>query len=407
MRFVPRELSMTSLARRLRVLLLAVAMMVLGLAFTGAALTRAQGTAGADTGCDTTGGPANYTVTCSVGTDDTWTVPTGLTQATFAVEGAAGGSFPSASTGGSGGELSATLSVSAGSTYDIEVGATGGDATSSDAGTGGPPGGADGSGLGTPVTYGGGGGGASIVGLEGAVPADWLLVAGGGGGGGVTSGIETPDSGGNGGGTTGGNGSPAPDGGMGGTQTCDPAMQPDGTTSSGYGGGGGGGYCGGIGAENGGGGGGGSGYITSSAVTGSFLETTNPGNGSVVITYSAQTTHLTTYSTTALSRANFFDETVTFYGTLTEGGTTKVDGTRNPAVAPAGGTGIPGQTITFTLNRNLSCEGVTNRQGVATCQLSVPMAVLFFDAKYTASYAGNGVYLASSATGSDSFIPTI
>jgi hypothetical protein len=107
-----------------------------------------------------------------------WTVPTGVTQATFTVYGANGGTQTELdAAGGSGAEVTGTLPVSAGDVFQVNVGQAG--AYDGDRGTpvgfgGGGQGGSDG----------GGGGGASDV-RDGAYGlTDRLLVAGGGGGGG-------------------------------------------------------------------------------------------------------------------------------------------------------------------------------------------------------------------------------
>src|ERR1700722_1674099 len=122
------------------VLALALASIGLGLASLGAALVVAPSAAYADTGC-VSSGTTTVTVSCPVGTTDSWTVPSGVTEATFTVIGGSGGS--SFGQGGPGGELQATLAVASGSTYDIEVGAAGGNATSAGA-AGGIPGGGTG-----------------------------------------------------------------------------------------------------------------------------------------------------------------------------------------------------------------------------------------------------------------------
>jgi hypothetical protein len=185
------------------VIALAVTSIGLGLAALGAAVVIAPGTASADIGC-VSSGTTTVTVSCPVGTGDTWTVPTGVTQAIFTVFGAAGGS--SFGAGGPGGEVQATLTVTAGSVYDIEVGGVGANSTSNTTNaSGGAPG--------------GGTGGENCF---------FFCWASGGGGGGYW--------------------------------------------------GGGGGYWGLA-------GGGGSGFITPGALSSAFLTPTNPGNGSVTISY--------------------------------------------------------------------------------------------------------------------------
>src|SRR5271170_7910860 len=68
--------------------------------------------------------------------DDTWTVPAGVTEATFYVAGGAGG----AGAGGGGGGVEATVAVVPGDTFDVIVGgngANGSDATVGATGLGG------------------------------------------------------------------------------------------------------------------------------------------------------------------------------------------------------------------------------------------------------------------------------
>ena len=141
---------------------------VLGLSATALA---APSTAWASTPCSApmiSSGTA--TVTCPVGTDDTWTAPDGVTQATFDVQGAAGGQGRNAaSAGGNGGHTTAALTVIPGAAYHIAVGSKGHNGTSSGGGSGGVPGGgSSGPGVGmscppTCTSTGGGGGGASVV----------------------------------------------------------------------------------------------------------------------------------------------------------------------------------------------------------------------------------------------------
>jgi alpha-tubulin suppressor-like RCC1 family protein len=64
------------------------------------------------------------------------------------------------------------------------------------------------------------------------------------------------------------------------------------------------------------------------------------------------------------------------------------------------GTPIAGQTVVFQGAANLSCSGVTDALGVASCKVTV-LGVLpgLLKGSYTASYAGNGLYLPSAGTG--------
>jgi len=109
------------------------------------------------------------TVTCGyTGAARYWTVPAGVTQATFTLYGAAGGASSGGnSPGGTGAEVTGTLPVTPGSVLQVNAGQAG---TGSAAfGGGGNP----------------GGGGASDIRDGADTLADRLLVAGGGGGGGA------------------------------------------------------------------------------------------------------------------------------------------------------------------------------------------------------------------------------
>jgi hypothetical protein len=122
-------------------------------------------------------GSAPGTVVCAyTGGAQYWTVPAGVTQATFTVYGANGGTSALDAAAGSGAEVTGTLAVSAGTVYQVNVGQAGGYDGNRGTGSafgGGGEGGSDGA----------GGGGASDV-RDGAYGlADRLLVAGGGGGG--------------------------------------------------------------------------------------------------------------------------------------------------------------------------------------------------------------------------------
>jgi hypothetical protein len=126
-------------------------------------------------------------VTCGfTGVEQTWTVPPGVTAATFDLSGAQGGS-DTLSTGGLGARAQATLPVTPGDVYELRVGGVGRQAYScASAGAGGYNGG------GMAATFcdpswlyriqGVGGGGATDVRLGGSTLADRVLVAAGGGG---------------------------------------------------------------------------------------------------------------------------------------------------------------------------------------------------------------------------------
>ncbi len=265
-----------------------------------------------------------------------WVVPSGVTTATFDLNGGSGAGV-GGSIGGKGGETVATIAVTPGETLKINVG---GAAPAPGSGSG--PGG--GGGTGDPVCaeggfacFGGGGGGASDVRQGGTSAANRVLVAGGGGGaGGASSGFcndvgcITSVGGGDGGdgGASGSRGADGADGALEGVHTggCggggasqiaggaaggtsgELCNGPTGNTGGGLaefggrggdsaqgggaGGGGGGGFFGGGGGSGGaarsggGGGGGGSSFAEPSATNVSFTGGANLGDGKVTITYS-------------------------------------------------------------------------------------------------------------------------
>jgi hypothetical protein len=238
----------------------------------------------------------NSVVTCSfTGADQSWTVPTGVSQATFDAYGAQGGSY-SLVAGGLGGEATGLYAVTPGTTFTIVVGGT--DTGTGSCGTG-PTGGFGGGGnggTGAPCPGAGGGGGSFV--LNGTTP---VVVAGGGGGGSGCSGPAGYSFGGNGGGSSGTEGNNCSAG-----LETEPGTQSGGGSASGGatpgtsgqggnganssattegGGGGGGGYYGGAGAAENTGGGGGSGYLDPSAITSSMNTGVQSGNGIVTITY--------------------------------------------------------------------------------------------------------------------------
>jgi Putative Ig domain/IPT/TIG domain len=274
------------------------------------------------------------TVTCTfteTGAAQTWTVPVGITDATFTVYGAQGGSSADdQSPGGTGAKVAATLPVTAGTVLQVNVGQAG-------AANGGATFGGGATGHGDAGT----GGGASDVrspAADGSYPlANRLLVAGGGGGGGFglldVSGIGVGGGGGNAGspggsgksvtamGATlgGGNGGASGGttsggaGGAGGTVTGTTTCTIDGfpsafggdTGSNGAlgtgggggeygGGGGGGGYYGGGGGGDasdacgdggGSGGGGGGSSFPAADVTGNAAAPDDAPSGEVIVTY--------------------------------------------------------------------------------------------------------------------------
>src|SRR5215213_8622441 len=272
------------------------------------------------------------TTTCTFNTGtSTWTAPDGVTEATFDLFGAQGGSVnlpagygAGGGDGALGGQATATIPVTPGEPLQVNVGGKGDNACGSGCGAGGFNGGGSGGSNGYRPNTGGGGGGASDVrrdtnALGDFALAERIIVAGGGGGRGGASG----GGGGGGGGTSGEPGdttagytsNPYAYGGPGGGGTQDAGgsggFRPTGGSgesgsagalgtggAGGYGGpnqnqagggGGGGGYWGGGGGAGGygggggpGGGGGGSGFGPDGVV---FNSGVRSGNGLVTITY--------------------------------------------------------------------------------------------------------------------------
>lgn len=270
------------------------------------AVAMAAPAAAASGDCTASAGTTTCTFTYT-GSAQSWTPPSGVTSATFAAEGAQGGSSVY-SAGGLGGKAVATLPVTPGATYQLNVGGAGvgmelGELSEPN------PGGFNGGGAGgLGFAVGGGGGGASDVRTGAFGLSDRVLVAGGGGGVGYGWGL-----GGAGGGLTGDAGAlkagasvSAAQGG-GGTQTAggagaagqdaDGLPGADGTFGAGgaggnhvnegmggggggggwYGGGGGGAYYGGT-----SGGGGGSGLGPSGTV---FTAGVRAGDGQITVSY--------------------------------------------------------------------------------------------------------------------------
>jgi Glycine rich protein len=222
----------------------------------------------------------NYT-----GAVQTWTVPAGVTSASFDLFGAQGGGRGGPP--GLGGHATATIPVSAGDSIQVNVGGQGQPVFGSGQG------GFNGGGNGTGALPGSSGGGASDIRLGGTSLNHRVLVAGGGGGAGNCSGGGQNSDGGGGGGLNGADGKapcvvgPPAGGGtqaMGGSGVSPGGSFGQGGNSDGQGGAGGGGWYGGGGGTATGGGGGGSGH----GPAGTTFETgVRSGDGQVTITYTA------------------------------------------------------------------------------------------------------------------------
>jgi hypothetical protein len=312
----------------MRRILMLLATMVAGVLVAGGVALAADGD------CQPSGSQVVCTFTYT-GNAQSWTVPEGVTQATFDVSGAQGGGTPdlfepAILPGGKGGEATATIPVTPGEMLQVNVGGKGGDGANGPGGAGGFNGGAAG-GVGCCSGPGGGGGASDVrrdTDASGAFAlAERIIVAGGGGGrggfdggvggvgGGLSGGAGGTDNGGGGGGGTQEDGG---DGGLG--QVFDEQVfgdngskgdlgdggdGGDGISIGDGGGGGGGGYYGGGGGGgglSGGGGGGGSGFGPTGVV---FDSGVREGDGVVTITYTlADTTAPTVTTSTPTNKAD-------------------------------------------------------------------------------------------------------
>ncbi|MGH3176733.1 MAG: glycine rich domain-containing protein, partial [Streptosporangiaceae bacterium] len=165
-----------------------------GAVSTAALAVASPATAGAATtalpsGCIQSG----QTVTCTYDTpgQQTFTVPAGVTAATFDLYGAQGGSGElGQAPGGNGAHVHAILPLTPGQALQLMVGGQG-----SDNETGGFNGGGSGTNTGNTSAASGGGGGATDIRQSGTSLANRVLVAaGGGGGGGCVSAPAAPAS---------------------------------------------------------------------------------------------------------------------------------------------------------------------------------------------------------------------
>ena len=218
------------------------------------------------------------------GSNQTFTIPTGLNSFVVDIKGAGGGQQGSGGAGGAGGRTQGTRTASYGQSYIIIVGEKGKLSSGSSFGGGGSYNAGNGSGA--------GGGGLSGIFLTSYTHGNSVAIAGGGGG---------CAYGGAGGGAGGGaNGNGGSHGAVGGSQSSGgsgqggggngSALQGGSASGNGNGGSGGGGYYGGGGGAEGGtdtSGAGGSGTIRglSSASTTTNAGNSSNNNGSVVISY--------------------------------------------------------------------------------------------------------------------------
>jgi hypothetical protein len=397
-----------------------------------AAGAQAQAPCGA-TGVFSTSGTMSSCTYTTAG-EDTFSVPGGVGTFSVVAVGANGGPGGASSTGraggagGQGAQVTASVSPAASPLY-VEVGANGAAGTSGPgsgntcpAGAGGTNGGGAGGDARCQLGGGGGGGGASDVrttpssggGLTGQPGDPRLVVAGGGGGGagasfaaagapGGSAGVGSVGGAGNGGDTScaasgvqggpGGAGGVGAGGGAGGgdpTNSCSfvfpvavgGAGGPAGGGTGGNGdrvnstgpGGGGGGYIGGGGgasaADVAGGGGGGS----SLGPAGASVATASA-PPQVVISWIGK---VATKLVAAPAKRSLLS--IMFSATLT----------RVSDAAP-----VAGRTIVFKVAGQTICSATTSSAGKVSCTVN---AIVIGSGSYSASFAGDGTYLPSSAT---------
>jgi Glycine rich protein len=389
-----------------RTLLLLSTMVLAILLAGGLALVAVSPAARADVDCQPSGSEVVCTFTYT-GAAQSWTVPEGVTQATFDVFGAQGGTEPRGNrSGGGGGKAHATIAVTPGDTLQVNVGGVGGTAAGGAGGAGGFNGGAAGGSA--IVESSGGGGGASDIRTGAFALADRIIVAGGGGGAGGSNG----GVGGAGGGIVGGPGDPAAGGGpngrggLGGTASsggeggAGAGGGGPGETGSlgvggrggsvdftGGGGGGGGGYYGGGGGgagQQGGGGGGGSGYVDPQASDVQFQSGVRSGNGLVTITYTPPHTNTAptievvggpdstclsdTSARTTLKLTDADNDPSTLTLSATSSNTNLLP---NSNITFAGSGDIRTATFTTTFNRGSSTVEITVSDGQATAKTTV------------------------------------
>ena len=358
--------------------------------FVFAPLTAVQAASG---GCATSG----LAVTCTfnyTGAPETWTVPDGVTTATFDLYGASGGAT-GGSIGGLGGRVTATLAVTPNTTYQILVGGwlgfNGGGASGSSAIDNGAV----------------NGGGASDVRTGHFTLDDRLLVAGGGGGP-SHSGSGTWWAAGAGGYPSGGAGSQSSNaqGGGGGSQTAGGAGAPGAGNGSlgqggnggagdvnfgGGGGGGGGGYYGGGGGgadyrSGGGAGGGGSSYATPAATNVSYQNGVRQADGQVTISYTLPDTTPPTASPSqspAADAAGWNNTAVTVSWNWTDSGS-GIDPANCTTTSTASGEGA--QTLSAT------CTDLAGNVGSASYPVKVDTTAPTITAASTTNPNANGWY---------------
>jgi hypothetical protein len=367
-------------------------------------------------------------VTCTfteTGGAQTWTVPGGVTTATFrayGAQGSAGGG--GGAQGGPGGEATAIITVHPGDTVEVVVGGSGGF----------NGGGAGGSAVGAPYSGGSGGGASDIrmgtcaATLSCGLGDRVLIGAGGGGGGGQGHGGS-----GGAGGATGGNGNGGGGGGSGGGATgatattfgtggaaasssagCPGGQGANGSAGAGGGGGsnnnaggggggglfGGGGGGGGCEGGGGGGGGGGSSYGPMGATT--YDDASWSGNGQVTISFTVPPLTVTTTSLPVGVAGSSYSQPVAVTGGLApytwsvSSGSLPPGLNLDPSTGTISGTPMTAGTYTFTVQVTDSASetassqtlSITVNPALAVSTTSLPAAT--GGQSYTATLTASG-----------------
>lgn len=298
----------------------------------------------------------------ATGAIQTWTVPSGVTTVFVELAGGQGGR--SFGWGGTGAELTGTLSVTPGETLNVIVGGQGADGVEFSLGAGGGGGSfiyttADETGI--LAAAGGGGGNGSNDFATGASLTTSGIAGGSGGGAGGTSGSGGGAAFGGGGGGLLGSGANGSFG-VGGGSVVSGAAGGSGTSAGGFGGGGaassspgggGGGYSGGGGggfSGNAGGGGGGGSFFAGSLAS---AAAGNWGNGYVRIYFAPMVTALSLSSipqgsapTVTLTGTNFTAATAVYFGGTAATSFTVVSATSITATVPST---LPAGTVHTTV----------------------------------------------------------
>lgn len=326
---------------------------------------------------------ASQVVFSSTAADQSWTAPTGITSVDVTLKGANGGW--DGNVGGSGGLVSGTLAVSAGSTYTLIVGSSG-----AQLGPGGFAINAYGGG-GRPTWAGGGGGGRSAI--RNLANTDDLVTAGGAGG---ASENSVGANGGHGGGLTGGTGGGTGGGAGGGQAGGGSGSKFSGANSTGGANtaGGGGGWYGGANGGSLGGGGGGSSYVAN--LTGTVVNTqgVNYASGQIIIAYPNAITFLPTMLSGTILWLDAAD-TSAFTGGSTW---TDKSGTSNHGINGTPGSSAMPTTTTWSNGRRAARFVTASKNSVKTTN-TIPNYVTYFIVARIEAAVGYGFFMINNLDG--------